>query len=85
MPNYICVRVREYVLGMREWVRVPSTNNWTHDDDELGTHLRQVVVRQPRMNEPNGTMYEVTGEGHEYSKHDTLDEAMAAAEASLAG
>lgn len=69
---------------MRKWVRVPGTNNWTYDDDELGVFLRHIAVRTPYMNEPDGIKYDVTGEGHEYSKHDSLDEAKAAAEASLA-
>lgn len=66
---------------MRKWVRVPGTNNWAYEDES--GKKRHITVREPYMNEPDGTKYDVTGEGHEYSQHDSLPEAMTAAEASL--
>ena len=44
--------------------------------------VRLVHVREPYMNESDGTKYCVSGDGHEASIHGSLDEAVAAAEAS---
>ncbi len=66
---------------MSEWVRVPGTNNWAYEDEP--GKPRHITVREPYMNEPDGIKYEVTGEGHGHSAHDSLSEATAAAEASL--
>ncbi|HXB64285.1 MAG TPA: hypothetical protein VNV42_05340 [Solirubrobacteraceae bacterium] len=69
---------------MRKWMPVTGTDNWQYVDDESSTILRHVAVRPPYLGEAGSTKYEVTGKGHENSKHDSLPDAMAAAEASLA-
>ncbi len=48
-----------------------------------GVYLRAINVREPYMNEPDGTKFCVSGRGHEASIHPTLEEAMEAAEASV--
>ena len=67
-----------------QWTPVTGTDNWQYVDDESYMILRHVAVRPPYIGESGGTKYEVTGEGHEHSKHNSLSDAMAAAEASLA-
>lgn len=62
---------------------MPGTANWALVDLDSEMVLRHVAVRAPYLGEPKGTKYEVTGDGHEHSKHDSLDQAKAAAEASL--
>ena len=51
--------------------------------DESGVILRHITVREPYFNESDGIKYEVTGEAHGHSTHDSLSEAKSAAEASL--
>jgi hypothetical protein len=51
--------------------------------DEQGVILRLIVLREPRMGEPDGTKYVVSGKGHDESVHSSLDDAKATAEASL--
>jgi len=68
----------------REWRPVPDTANWALVDLDSEMVLRHVAVRGPYLgSEPEGTKYEVTGDGHEHSKHESLDQAKAAAETSL--
>jgi hypothetical protein len=50
--------------------------------DEQGVILRLIVVREPRIGEPDGTKYVVSGDGRELVRS-SLDAAKAAAEASL--
>lgn len=65
-----------------EWQQVPTTSDWVLVKD--GKVLRYVSVREPYSNEAgNGFKYQVTGEGHEVSVHDSLDEAFGAAQRSL--
>jgi hypothetical protein len=64
-----------------EWQQVPTTSDWMLVQN--GKTLRYVSVREPYMNEANGLKYQVTGEGHEVSVHDSLDEAFGAAQRSL--
>lgn len=64
-----------------EWQQVPTTSDWMLVQN--GKILRYVSVREPYMNEPHGLKYQVTGEGHEVSVHDSLDEAFGAAQRSL--
>jgi hypothetical protein len=65
-----------------EWKSISATQFVLKDDK--GVYQRQVVIRDPRMNEPDGLKYVVSGEGHD-GPHifDSLDEALAAAKASL--
>ncbi len=63
---------------------VTGTDNWQYVGDESSMILRHVAVRPPYIGEPGGTKYEVTGDGHQHSTHDSLADAKAAAEASLA-
>lgn len=54
--------------------------------DKEGLSLRVIVVREPRIGEPDGTNYVVSGEGHGESGesvHASLADAQTAAEASL--
>jgi hypothetical protein len=69
-------------LVARSWQRVPQTANWVLPD-ESGVSLRHIAVRGPRIGEPNGTKYVVSGDVHGESIHSSLDEAKDAAEASL--
>jgi hypothetical protein len=65
----------------REWQQVPTTSDWVLVAD--GKILRYVSVREPYADEPNGIKYQVTGEGHDLSVHDSLEEAFGAAQRSL--
>jgi hypothetical protein len=47
-----------------------------------GRYVRQIKVREPQFNEPDGTKYCLSGHGRE-SIYGSLDEAVEAAEASL--
>lgn len=64
-----------------EWHQVPTTSDWVLVRN--GKTLRYVSVREPYKNEPSGLKYQVTGEGHEVSVHESLDEAFGAAQRSL--
>jgi hypothetical protein len=64
-----------------EWQQVPTTADWVLVQN--GKVLRYVSVRESYTNEPNGLKYQVTGDGHEVSVHDSLDEAFGAAQRSL--
>jgi hypothetical protein len=64
------------------WQRVATTTNWVLPDEQ-GMALRQIVVRGPRLGETDGAKYEVTGRGHGHTVHSSLEDARAAAEASL--
>ncbi|MFZ2052496.1 MAG: hypothetical protein WB698_05620 [Solirubrobacteraceae bacterium] len=66
-----------------EWRPVPNTAHWTLTDLQDGVIVRHIAVRDPYFNEPAGTKYLATGNGHKPSTHDSLKEAMIAAEASL--
>lgn len=66
------------------WTPVSGTNNWQYLEEESNMILRHVAARAPYIGEPDGTEYEITGEGHEHSIHNSPPEAMAAAQASLA-
>jgi hypothetical protein len=46
-------------------------------------YVRAINVRGPYINEPPGTKYCVSGDGHEASIHPSLEEARDAATASL--
>jgi hypothetical protein len=50
--------------------------------DEQGVVLRLIVLREPRMGEPDGTKYVVSGDGREFVRS-SLDAAKAAAQPSL--
>jgi hypothetical protein len=62
--------------------RVPTTRNWVLPDEQ-GMTPRQIVVRDPRLGEPDGTKYEVTGKEHGHTVHSSMEDAKTAAEASL--
>lgn len=47
-----------------EWSRVRGTRNWQLVDTEAGQIVRHIAVRDPYINEPDGTKYVVTGPGH---------------------
>jgi hypothetical protein len=64
-----------------EWEQVPTTSDWRLVQN--GKILRYVSVREPYLHERSGLKYQVTGEGHEVSVHDSLDEAFGAAQRSL--
>jgi hypothetical protein len=64
-----------------EWQQVPTTSDWALVEN--GRVLRYVSVREPYTGEPDGIKYQVTGEGHEVSVHDSLDEAFGAAQRTL--
>ncbi len=51
--------------------------------DEQSVILRLIVQREPRIGESGGIKYVVSGEGHNESVHASLEDAKAAAEASL--
>jgi hypothetical protein len=63
-----------------EWLWITQTQCALEDE---GHYVRAINVREPYVNEPDGTKYVVTGAGHEMSVHDCLAGAKAAAEASL--
>ena len=65
-----------------EWQPVRGTRNLILHDAESGTTLH-IVVRDPYMNEPNGTKYVVTGGTFNGIIYSSLAGAKAAAEASL--
>jgi hypothetical protein len=51
--------------------------------DRHGVVLRNIVVREPRIGESDGTRHAISGDGHDYSVHDSLDVAEREGEASL--
>jgi hypothetical protein len=64
-----------------DWRKV-APRQWALLDDE-GVILRLIVARDPRIGEPDGTKFVVSGAGHGGSVHASLGDARAAAEASL--
>ncbi|MCU1492087.1 MAG: hypothetical protein JWM85_3492 [Acidimicrobiaceae bacterium] len=71
-----------HTLMRMDWTRVPTTRNWVLVDDSRQA-VRHIAVRERYIGETDGTRYVVTGRGHEMSTHFSMDEARAAAEASL--
>jgi hypothetical protein len=67
-----------------QWDRLPGTVNWQLIHVETGQSVRLVTVRGPCADEPGKTQFEVTGDAHELSLHETLKDAKTAAEQSLA-
>jgi hypothetical protein len=66
------------------WVPLRGTSNLALvDEDDPHTLLRKIAVRDPYLTEGPWTRFEVSGAGHRRSKHDSLADAKAAAEASL--
>lgn len=66
-----------------EWRQAPGTlDQWVLVDAQ-GAILRAIATLGPYLGEP-GVKYRLTGAGYDFTDHPTLDEAMAAAEASLA-
>lgn len=63
------------------WQRV-TARQWALPDDQ-GMALRVINVRDPRIGEPDGAKFVVSGDGHGESVHSSFDAAKAAAEASL--
>jgi hypothetical protein len=67
----------------REWRQVRGTRDWVLVDVKTDTVLRHITVREPSLGELGGTKCEVTGEGHGHTVHESLEDAWAAADASL--
>lgn len=66
-----------------EWSRLRGTSNWQLVDTEARQIMRFIAERGPHPGEPAGPKFEVTGDGHATSTHESLGEAKSAALTSL--